>query len=150
MQQLVASGFGQIGPELYAKVATRINQAVLGLAESTAQFKQQQQLPKSMSVPDVLNVQGQVARCYAETCFQKLVVENMQRLREMSKAALLQELMGLQLKLRQEFVSTGMGHLQTKILTGDEAKERKKFVQKECKRQKLIQETQQPRVECTA
>ena len=33
---------------------------------------QTKQLPYNISIPDMLNMQGQVARCYAETCFQNL------------------------------------------------------------------------------
>ncbi|KAL3149098.1 hypothetical protein ABBQ32_001941 [Trebouxia sp. C0010 RCD-2024] len=65
LQQLIAGGSGQTGPKLYRIVANQTKQAVLGFTETTAQFKKQQQLPRRMSIPDTLNMQGQVARCYA-------------------------------------------------------------------------------------
>ena len=70
LQQLIAVGFGQTGAKLYRIVANHINQAVLGFTVTTAQFKKQHQLPDCVSIPDVLNMQGQVARCYAEACLQ--------------------------------------------------------------------------------
>ena len=39
LQQLIAGGFGQTGPKLYAIAANLINQAVLGFQETTRQFK---------------------------------------------------------------------------------------------------------------
>ena len=86
LQQLIAGGFGQTGAKLYAITANHINQAVLGFTQTTANFKKQQQLPKHVSIPDILNMQGQVARCYAETCFQKFIGENLQRLRDLAEA----------------------------------------------------------------
>ena len=81
LQELIAGGFGQTGCKLYAIAANHINQAVLGFTQTTTSFKKQQQLPRHISIPDILNMQGQVARCYAETCFQKFVSDNLQRLR---------------------------------------------------------------------
>ena len=71
----------------------------------------QRQLPQHISIPDISNMQGQVARCYAEACFQKFVSDNLQRLRELSEADLIKEFTGLNLNLRQGFVSIGMGDL---------------------------------------
>jgi len=124
LQELIAGGFGQTGCKLYAIAANHINQAVLGFTETTSKFKQQQQLPRHISIPDILNMQGQVARCYAETCFQKFVSDNLQRLRGLSDADLIKEFAGLKLNLRQGFVSTGMGDLRSKTLTLAEAKKR--------------------------
>ena len=125
LQELIASGFGQTGSKLYAIAATHINQAVLGFTQTTTIFKMQQQLPWHVSIPDILNMQGQVARCYAETCFQKFVSDNLQRLRGLSEANLIKDFAGLKLNLRQGLVSTGMGNLQSKLLTLAEAKKRK-------------------------
>jgi hypothetical protein len=61
-------------------------------------------------------MQGQVARCYAETCFQKFVSDNLQRLMGLPETDLIKEFAGLKLNLRQGFVSTGMGDLQSKML----------------------------------
>ena len=41
LQQLIAGGFGQTGPRLYAIAANHINQAVLGFTQTTANFKKQ-------------------------------------------------------------------------------------------------------------
>ena len=111
LQELIAGGFGQTGSKLYAIAANHINQAVLGFTETTTNFKKQQQLPRHVSIPDILNMQGQVARCYAETCFQKFIGENLQRLRDLAEADLMKEFTQFKLNLRQGFVSTGMGHL---------------------------------------
>jgi len=64
---------------------------VLGFTETTNQFKKQRQLPGRISIPDMLNMQGQVARCYAKTCFQKFITDNLQRLRELSEQDLCKE-----------------------------------------------------------
>ena len=133
LQELIAGGFGQTGSKLYAIAANHINQAVLGFTQTTTNFKKQQQLPRHVSIPDILNMQGQVARCYAETCFQKFVSDNLQRLRGLSEADLVKEFAGLKLiqvqNLRQGFVSTGMGDPQSKLLTVAEAKKRKASIE---------------------
>ena len=58
LQQLIASGIGRLGPKLYAIAANHINQAVLGFTETTTNFKKQQQLPRHVSIPDILNMSG--------------------------------------------------------------------------------------------
>ncbi len=151
LQELIAGGFGQTGSKLYAIAANHINQAVLGFTQTTTSFKKQQQLPRYISIPDILNMQGQVARCYAETCFQKFVSDNLQRLRELSEADLIKEFAGLKLNLRQGFVSTGMGDLQSKLLTVTEAKKRKADIELQSrKQQKLLQAEQLKTIECAA
>ena len=150
LQQLIAGGFGQTGCELYRIVANHINQAVLGFTQTTANFKKRQQLPRHISIPDILNMQGQVARCYAETCFQKFVSNNLQRLKELSEADLVKEFAGLKLNLRQGFVSTGMGDLQTKILTVAEAKRKADMVLQSRKQHRLLQAEQPKLIECAA
>lgn len=72
--------------------------AVLGFTE-TSRFKKQQQLPRRISIPDLAHVQGQVARCCAETCFQKLVCNNLQRPRGPSEPDLLRYSIVLKLEL---------------------------------------------------
>ena len=96
-------------------------------------------------------MQGQVARCYAETCFQKFVSDNLQRLRESSEADLIKEFAGLKLNLRQGFVAAGMGDLQSKLLTVAEAKKRKAEIGlRSRKQQKLLQAEQPKTIECAA
>ena len=151
LQELIAGGFGQTGSKLYAIAANHINQAVLGFTQTTTSFKKQQQLPRHISIPDILNMQGQVARCYAETCFQKFVSDNLQRLRDLPEADLIKEFAGLKLNLRQGFVSTGMGDLQGKLLTVAEAKKRKAEIGLQSrKQQKLLQAEQSKAIECAA
>ena len=151
LQQLIAGGFGQTGPRLYAIAANHINQAVLGFTGTTSQFKKQQQLPDRIRIPDLLNMQGQVARCYAETCFQKFLTDNLQRLRELSEPDLLKEFADLKLNLRQGFVSTGMGDLKTKVLTVADAKKRKADLDTASRKQQKLLQAEQPRaIECAA
>ena len=151
LQQLIAGGFGQTETNLYAIAANHINQAVLGFTETTSQFKKQLQLKGRITVPDMLNMQGQVARCYAETCFHKFVTDNLQRLRELSRQDLIKEFKELKLNLRQGFVSTGMGDLKTKLLTVAKAKKRKADADTQRKKQQKLMQAEQPKaVECAA
>ena len=151
LQQLIAGGFGQAEINLYAIVANHINQAVLGFTETTSQFKKQLKLPGRVSVPDLLNMQGQVARCYAETCFHKYVTDNLQRLRELSQQDLTKEFKELKLNLRQGFVSTGMGDLKTKLLTVAEAKKRKADADTQRRKQQRLMQADQPvAIKCAA
>ena len=151
LQELIAGGFGQTGSKLYAIAANHINQAVLGFTQTITSFKKQQQLPRHISIPDILNMQGQVARCYAETCFQKFVSDNLQRLRGLPEADLIKEFAGLKLNLRQGFVSTGMGDLQSKLLTVTEAKKRKAGIELQSRKQQKLLQAEQPRlIECAA
>ena len=136
LQELIAGGFGQTGSKLYAIAANHINQAVLGFSQTTTNFKKQQQLPRHVTIPDILNMQGQVARCYAETCFQKLVSDNLQRLRGLPETDSIKEFTKLKLDLRQGFVSTGM-------------KRKADIVLQSRKQQRLLQ-AEQPRVESAA
>ena len=150
-QELIAGASGRVGPKLYAIIGNLVNQSVLGFTQTTTSFKKRQQLPRHISIPDILNMQGQVARCYAETCFQKFVSDNLQRLRDLSERDLIKEFTQHQLSLRQGFVSTGMGDLQSKLLTVDEAKKRKADIEVQSrKRQKLLQAEQPKLVECAA
>ena len=82
-------------------------------------------------------------RSSAETCFQKFDSDNLQRLRGLSEADLTKEFVGLKLDLRQDFVSTGMGDLQSKLLTVAEAKKRKAdVILQSRKKQSLLQADQ--------
>jgi len=146
LQQLIAGGFGQTGSKLYRIVANHINQAVLGFTQTTTQFKKQHQLPRHVSIPDILNMQGQVARCYAETCLQKFVSDNLQRLRGLAEADLIKEFTQLKLNLRQGFVSTGMGDLQTKMLTLTEVKKRKADIESHSRKQQRLLQAEQPKL----
>ena len=106
-------------------------------------------MPAHISIPDMLSMQGQVARCYAETCFQKFITDNLQRLRELTEPELLAEFKNLKLNLRQGFVSTGMGDLQTKLLTLDDAKKRKaEHICQTRKQHKLLQAEQPKAIQC--
>ena len=59
---------------------------------------------------------------------------------ERTEADLIKEFAGLKLNLRQGFVSTGMGDLQSKLLTVAEAKKRKAGIESQSrKQQKLLQ-----------
>lgn len=60
-----------------------------------------------------------------DTCFQKFATDNLERLRGLPESELLTEFKGLKINLRQGFVSPGMGDLQQKLLTVEEAKKRK-------------------------
>ena len=151
LQELIAGAFGRIGPNLYAITGNLINQAVLGFTQTTASFKKQQQLPRHISIPDILNMQGQVARCYAETCLQKFISDNLLRLTELTEKDLIKEFTHHKLTLRQGFVSTGMGDLQSKLLTVDEAKKRKADANVHKRKQRKLLEAEQPKtIECAA
>lgn len=85
------------------------------------------------------------ARCYAETCFHKFLTNNLQRLRRLAEADLTRELAGLKLNLRQGFVCTSMGDLQT-MLSLAEAKKRKADIESHSRKQPKLLQAQQPRV----
>ena len=88
-----------------------------------------------------------MAKCYTEKRFQKFVHDNLQRLRE---ADLIKEFAVLKLNLRQGFVSTGMGDLQSK-LTVAEANKRKTGTESQSRKQQKLLQAEQPRsIECAA
>ncbi|DBA74982.1 TPA: hypothetical protein ACH3X1_010325 [Trebouxia sp. C0004] len=127
LQELIAGGFGQTGCELYNIVANHINQAVLGFTQTTTSFKKQQQLPRHVSIPDLLNMHGQRGE------------------------DLIKEFTDRKVNLRQAFVTTGMGDLQTKLLTVAEAKKRKADIVSQSRKQQRLLQTEQPRqMECAA
>ena len=80
-----------------------------------------------------------------QTCFQKFVSDNLQRLRNLVEADLIKEFAGLKLNLRQGFVSTGMGDLQTKMLTLAEAKKRKADTVLQSRKQQRLLQAEQPK-----
>ena len=124
---------------------------MLGFTQTTASFKKQQQLPRHISIPDILIMQGQVARYYAETCLQKFISDNLLRLTELTEKDLIKEFTQHKLTLRQGFVSTGMGDLQSKLLTVDEAKKRKADAVVHKRKQRKLLEAEQPKtIECAA
>ena len=89
---------------------------------------------------------GQVARCYAETCFQKFVSDNLQRLRGLSEADLVKEFAELKLAL-----SLRMGDLQHKLLTVAEAKKRKAEIGLQSRKRQKLQQAEQPKlIDCDA
>ncbi|DBA98243.1 TPA: hypothetical protein ACH3X1_001167 [Trebouxia sp. C0004] len=115
--------------------------------ETTTQFKKQQLI----SIPDILDMHGQVTRCYSETCLQKFVSDNLQRLRHIRSPVpapgyMIKEFAGLnsKLNLMQGFVSTGMGDLQSKLLTVAEAKKRKVDIESQGRKQQKLLQTEQP------
>lgn len=63
----------------------------------------------------------------------------------MAEADLIKEFTQFKLKLRQGFVSTGIGDLQTKMLTVAVAKKRKAILSQSRKQQRLLQ-VEQPRL----
>lgn len=79
----------------------------------------------TVSIPDILNMPGQVARCFADACLEKFVRDNLQQLRSLRETDLIKEFTQMKLNLRQGFVSTGMGDLQSKMPSGKKAKKRK-------------------------
>lgn len=131
LKELIAGGFGQMGNSLYKIVANHINQAVLGFSESTTMYKKKHQLPDGISIPDILDMQGQVARGYAEECFRAKISGDLDRLRKLTESEVIQEFEKLKVNLRQGFQATGMGELQSKTLQLLEAKERKKDSKKQ-------------------
>lgn len=126
LKDLIAGAFGQLGGLVYGVVANHINQAVLGYTENTKVYKQKHCLPKSMSIPDILNLQGQIARGYAETCFREMINSDLERLSGMHEAELYQEFRLMKDRLRDCFEKTGMGNLQKQVLSLDEANKRKR------------------------
>ena len=98
------------------------------------------------SASQILDMQGQVTRCYAETCLQKFVSDHLQR-----RGKLIKEFTQQKLNLRQGFVSTGMGDLQSKLLTVAEAKKRKATIESQSRgQQKLLQAENLRTVESSA
>lgn len=125
LRDLIAGAFGQLGNTVYGVVANHINQAVLGYAESTKEYKRKHLLPQAISIPDILNLQGQIARGYAETCFKQMISDDLERLSKMREMEIFQEFTLMKDKLRECFEKTGMGALQSQVLGLNEAKKRK-------------------------
>lgn len=121
LKDLIGGAFGTSAPKLYAIIANHINQAILGFTTTTERLQKDHELGR-LTIPDILDMQGQVARCYAESCFQKKISNDLDRLRSLSEPELLAELKALKLNLRDGFINTGMGDLEQQILCVDEAK----------------------------
>ena len=85
-----------------------------------------------------------MTRCYAETCLQNFFSNNLLRLTELPEADLIKELTQQKLNLRQGFVTTGMGDLQSKLLTVAEAKKRKADADVQKRKQRRLLEAEHP------
>ena len=86
----------------------------------------------------------------SEVCQRQPATPRQPGLRGLPEADLIKEFAGLKLNLRQGFVSTGMGDLQSKLLTVTEAKKRTAAVLQSRKQQKLLQPEQPKLIECAA
>jgi len=72
-------------------------------------------------------------------------------LRGLTEAELFTEFKDLKVNLRQGFVSTGMGDLQSKLLTIEQAKKRKAGQVCQARKQQKLLQAEQPRLlECAA
>ena len=125
LQELIARVFGGIGDRVHNAVANHINQAVLGYIDSTKAYKRKHHMPQSVTIPDILNLQGQIARAYAEISFKEMIREDMEQLRKMREFELFHELKLMRNRLRQSFEMSGMGNLQDQVLSLEGAKARK-------------------------
>lgn len=155
LKELIAGGFGQMGTEVYGIVANNINQAVLGYADSTEAYKRRHQLPNKMSIPDILNLSGQVARGFAETSYREMISSDLERLQSLRSFELKHELNLMKNKLRKSFEMLGMGQLQKQVLSLGEAIARKAAKAKAkigtkalppAKKQKLLKPMQQQKL----
>ena len=123
LQELIAGAFGRTGPKLYAITGNHRQSHQLG---SAGIHRDNNPVQKAVATAlDILDMQGQVTMCYAETCLQKFISDNLLHLRELAETDLIREFTQHKLNLRQGFVSTGMGDLQGKLFTVAEAKKRK-------------------------
>ena len=130
------------------------NQAVLGYIGSTTLYEQKHQLPKSITIPDILNLQGQIARGYAETSFREMISQDLERLRKMREFELFQELKLMKNRWRHWFEMSGTGKFQDQVLSLEKAKARKqaKTNAKSCailppaKKQKTLVATKQQKL----
>ena len=126
LKQLVDGCFGGQGGEIYKIVNNIINQAVVGFSETTTLFKQKNGLPNYMSIPDFLDLNGQVARSYAENVFRQRIYDERERLQQLSMQALKSKMNAIGASLRQGFCGTGMGDLRTKMLPVKAARQHKR------------------------
>lgn len=67
------------------------------------------------------------------------------------RGSLIKEFAGLKLNMRQGFVSTGMGDLQSKLVTIAEAKKRQAGIESQSRKQQRLRQAQQLKtIECAA
>jgi len=126
LKELIQGAFGTSGAKLYPIVNNQINQSVIGFKQTTTQYKKLKQMPGRMSVPDFLSMDGQVARCIEETAFKKFILENLAALRLGPEKEVIGKFDILGNKLRDSFVSIGMGDLENGMLSIQQAKTRKR------------------------
>ena len=131
LKELIEECFGGEGGVIYRIVNNIINQAVVGFRESTTRFKKDHALPNHMSIPDFLDLNGQVARAYAENVFRQTIYDEREQLRKLSMRGLTDRMNAIGRSLRTGFCGTGMGELQGKMLTLKDAREHKRKLSEE-------------------
>lgn len=126
LQQMIEGCFGGQACGIYAIVNNIINQAVLGFKETTAKFKRERSLPDYMSIPDFLDLNGQVARGYAENAFRQTIFDEREVLRQVTMRELTTRMHAIGQSLREGFCNTGMGALRGRMLTIEDARQQKR------------------------
>ncbi|GAQ88709.1 hypothetical protein KFL_004530140 [Klebsormidium nitens] len=115
-----------VGWAFYSQVATLLNQAIVGFAESTKGFKESRGIPPSLTVPDMLDGYGQSVRATFEVAFEKYFNRPAAELALMSPAGVLKDLAQMRDTMQAYLRGVHMDDIKDRLLDVPEAKRRKK------------------------
>jgi hypothetical protein len=118
-----------VGRSFYGEVNNLINQAILGFQEQTHEFKEARNIPRWMSVPDILDEYGQFARGLFEVGYVRFFDRPKAELAALEPEAVLRELTSMKDAMRSYLVgliTCGMGNVEDRLLEVPDAKKRRK------------------------
>jgi phage anti-repressor protein len=115
-----------VGWAFYGQVATLLNQAILGFDESTKDFKAGRGIPRSLTIPDMLDGYGQPARGHFELAFENYFNRPSAQLALMDPPSVLLDLTRMRESMRAYLRGVRMDDIEKRLMDVPEAKRRKK------------------------
>jgi hypothetical protein len=115
-----------VGWAFYSQVATLLNQAILGFDESTKDFKAGRGIPRSLTIPDMLDGYGQSVRGHFELAFENYFNRPTEQLALMDPPSVLWDLTRMRESMRAYLRGVRMDDIERRLLDVPEAKRRKK------------------------
>jgi hypothetical protein len=114
------------GGLVYAQINNLINQATVGYTTTTRRYKNDHGIPQDLSIPDMLDLDGQYVREKLEYLFAKYFKDRQDKYGEMDVEKVLFDLRRLRDKMVEFRNGVGLDDIEERMLTIDEAKKRKR------------------------
>ena len=114
------------GARMYAQVNNLINQATVGYTSTTKKYKQDHAIPSDLSIPDMLDIDGQYVREKLEHIFGKYFRDRRNDYNNMNPEDALADLTDLRDKIYAFHGGVGLHDIEERMLSVEDAQRRKK------------------------